>query len=969
MRKQTLFKKVISLAVAAAMAVSVCTAALADNDETPQEGNGISLVDSGTDEELTDEQLIAAIQTLINDLPNADGVTNENLDNVNAKLAEIKTKLQKIKDKNAINNLDSAYWDKVDAVSKKVDEQLIAAIKTLIEDLPNADGVTNQNLDIVNAKLAEIKTKLQKINDYNAVDSLDSAYWDKVDAVSEKVEELKKSESVEPEVTDVVATIDNKKYASLEKAFDAVDTAGTSVEIVLQKDVTDAPKLSAINGTTVTVNLNNHSITFAEDAYFDVGGNRTLNLTGTGVVAESTAKYAPVYVTGSADYTNNKAVVNVGEGVTLQGWAGVFVDKFKYNSGIEVNIAGTLNALGDGTAVYVNGGITNVDDKAPVINIQSTAKLTSANGCGMYLAGYANTTIADGASITGTTGIEIRAGKLTVNGGTITGTAASTTVTANGNGSTTQGTGVAIAQHTSCLPIEVTINNGTITGATALNEANPQNNGSDATAKESISVVGGNFVGAISSATVNGFISGGTFSQAFNTDYVKSGYMLGQNEDKSFSVGKTPDPTPAPTATPEPTATPTATPAPTAAPVEIKPAAPVINDTALKDVTPEEKEKLVEAAESATISESKELANNETVQNVAKSADDYIAADGTVKDTLNEDIQKAADASPELKAAAANDISDITLVSAPYLAVTPQKSDDGTLVFDIKLYCALKATTDPDNMTAANTCTLKTEKVKDAPVMNITLDVSKAYSGNELNTLYVRHVTESGAVYYYKAYSKGNGIIEFTNPHGFSTFTVLSDTRVAKVKLAGKEYVYDIAGIGVEFPHPDMPGYTYKGYQFDGISGSYTTLTEELFNKLAAAGKTVSATATFSAIATPAPAATAAAPEATAAPTATPAPTPDDSQYYTCKDCGHHNWTATADGYKCDTCGRVETKQLSGYKNVKGTYTPTASAAAAKTTSAIPQTSDTMPIVPIAIVMIAALLGLGVTLYMKKKHN
>ena len=54
---------------------------------------------------------------------------------------------------------------------------------------------------------------------------------------------------------------------------------------------------------------------------------------------------------------------------------------------------------------------------------------------------------------------------------------------------------------------------------------------------------------------------------------------------------------------------------------------------------------------------------------------------------------------------------------------------------------------------------------------------------------------------------------------------------------------------------------------------------------------------------------------------------------------------------------------------MKGTYTPTASAAAAKTTSAIPQTSDTMPIVPIAIVMIAALLGLGVTLYMKKKHN
>ena len=471
-------------------------------------------------------------------------------------------------------------------------------------------------------------------------------------------------------------------------------------------------------------------------------------------------------------------------------------------------------------------------------------------------------------------------------------------------------------------------------------------------AQGKVSITNGNFSGGINGVQADTIsISGGTFAVKPDESYLAEGYTV-EEKDGKFNVVKKVVATP--------------TPAPTAKPVEVKPAAPVVNDTALKDVTNEEKEKLVEAAKSATISESKELANNETVQNVAKSADDYIAADGTVKDTLKEDIRKAADAPEELKKAAEANISDITLVSAPYLAVTPQKSEDGTLVFDIKLYCALKATTDPDNMTAENTCTLKTEKVKDAPVMNITLDVSKAYSGNELNTLYVRHVTESGAVYYYKAYSKGNGIIEFTNPHGFSTFTVLSDTRVAKVKLAGKEYGYDIAGIGVEFPHPDMPGYAYKGYQFDGISGSYTTLTEELFNKLAAAGKTVSATATFSAIATPAPAA---APEATAAPTATPAPTPDDSQYYTCKDCGHHNWTATADGYKCDTCGRIETKQLSGYKNVKGTYTPTASAAAAKTTSAIPQTSDTMPIVPIAIVMIAALLGLGVTLYMKKKKN
>ena len=75
-------------------------------------------------------------------------------------------------------------------------------------------------------------------------------------------------------------------------------------------------------------------------------------------------------------------------------------------------------------------------------------------------------------------------------------------------------------------------------------------------------------------------------------------------------------------------------------------------------------------------------------------------------------------------------------------------------------------------------------------------------------------------------------------------------------------------------------------------------------------------------------------------------------------------------GYKCDTCGHLESaKQLSGYANVKGVYTPqTTSAAQAAKASTIPQTSDDMPIIPIVVISIA-LLGLGVTAYLKKKQN
>ena len=43
--------------------------------------------------------------------------------------------------------------------------------------------------------------------------------------------------------------------------------------------------------------------------------------------------------------------------------------------------------------------------------------------------------------------------------------------------------------------------------------------------------------------------------------------------------------------------------------------------------------------------------------------------------------------------------------------------------------------------------------------------------------------------------------------------------------------------------------------------------------------------------------------------------------------------------------------------------------AAAKTMSAIPQTSDDMPVTALTVIALAALLGLGVTVVMKRKHE
>lgn len=97
--------------------------------------------------------------------------------------------------------------------------------------------------------------------------------------------------------------------------------------------------------------------------------------------------------------------------------------------------------------------------------------------------------------------------------------------------------------------------------------------------------------------------------------------------------------------------------------------------------------------------------------------------------------------------------------------------------------------------------------------------------------------------------------------------------------------------------------------------------------------------------------------------------------YYTCPACGYHDWTAGVDGYKCNHCGYVESvKQLSGYGNVKGVYEPKTSAAAAQsasaTSSAIPQTSDAMPVGLLGgVTVVAAAAFAALFVLRKRKHN
>ena len=145
--------------------------------------------------------------------------------------------------------------------------------------------------------------------------------------------------------------------------------------------------------------------------------------------------------------------------------------------------------------------------------------------------------VIEGGNITGDTGIEIRAGTLTITGGFINSSASAYSVKANNNGATTIGAAVAVAQHTTRLPIAVNISGGAFTGPLGLSESNPQGNPLAAVSQVSMAVSGGVFNSddCIRSQDCKGFITGGVFSRPLDTLYLSPGARLVTNGDGTYS--------------------------------------------------------------------------------------------------------------------------------------------------------------------------------------------------------------------------------------------------------------------------------------------------------------------------------------------------------------------------------------------------------------------------------------------------
>ena len=204
----------------------------------------------------------------------------------------------------------------------------------------------------------------------------------------------------------------------------------------------------------------------------------------------------------------------------------------------ELTINGKIT--GDNGAT-INGTITTNTNKVTVNGTIDVA------GHALYLAGNGITDINNGACVKGDAGIEIRAGVLNINGGTVESTGTYSVPSANGNGTTASGAALIVAEHTTNQGITVNVNSGNIKAASAgkaIAVSDPQSTGGN---DVKLNVAGGNVVGGIqveeSIETAKPVaVTGGTFSSdvsAYTADNTPVAFTFneGTSNNRTYYVG------------------------------------------------------------------------------------------------------------------------------------------------------------------------------------------------------------------------------------------------------------------------------------------------------------------------------------------------------------------------------------------------------------------------------------------------
>ena len=891
MRKQTHLKKAVSLALAAAMAVSVCTTALADE---------AGVTDVTENESVSEVQEEAATQATDPEPEAGNGTAVYTEGNVAQNVAQIG---------------DEMFTSFAAALNKA--EELDNAVITLLADVSIDDPIDTSRLIGVNfCLLKEGKSLTLDLNGKH-----------------------------------IIVTGDRGKGDGSHRAFDNYGNLTIQDTSAGAAGYMQARNLNNKSGATLT--LLSGTLIGSDDyggsgVWNEAGATFTMNGGTLKTAGAADNKYCPTPLVNYGTATLNAGMLD-GKQINLDVYGGTAT------VASAVKFSGTTNSNFPSVKVSVNedtGTVGNVTLTGVTINsvngscIENEGAIATLNNCT-----FTETDVNDQQMYTANAVAVSYGGTVTINGGSYTGFKYGAYVYNSGG--------------------TIKITDGTF-GATTVLKADNYNSYYDEDVAEDkrfskIEVTDGKFSGAYGIGDQSTLaISAGYFTNEVDPKYIVTGKVCNKLDEfyegtYGYQVG-------------------------------VKRAVEVKTDVAVKE--PDVKQPAETIAEDKK-DDAKDVASN-TKLATTSTAGETNKTEETLTKKSQEVVSKVEDsakerAETEYGGTVGTLEPEMAYVVRPYLEIEPKAysgtpdADGKVLTLDITPKYDLVLTnqktadeakkdstvikTEGENRNAVTVAEKQDLEIKKGEEVNLSIEVNDTVkTALEGKNVFILHDHE-GEKFVYEA-KLVDKTISFTNPNGFSEFTVLAvnPTDVTQINFEGdnKSYGMDAVSAMNPFPTASKDGYTFKGWMIDGKV--YTNMCYDLWSPTAA--KT--ATAVFeknpvtsdNSSSTPAPAATA-------------APSVGGNEvYYTCVACGHHDWTATAEGYKCNYCGHLESvKQLSGYANVKGVYEPKTSTAkaaaksAVKSSSAIPQTSDDMPIVPIAVIAIAALLGLGVTVVLKRKHN
>ena len=326
--------------------------------------------------------------------------------------------------------------------------------------------------------------------------------------------------------------------ASTPAAFDLAGAISAATAENNTVTLTSDVELSAgvvINksGVDLVIDLNGHKIS-GSSQLFDIYSPVTFKNGTIDVTYNGSSSICVMWLNGGAKLAlENGVTVNAAKSTGATG--SVFaVGLWSDCNGAELTINGKIT--GDNGAT-INGNITTNTNK---VAVNGTIEVT---GHALYLAGNGTTNINNGACVKGDAGIEIRAGVLNINGGTVESTGTYSVPSANGNGTTASGAALIVAEHTTNQGIIVNVNSGNIKAANngkAIAVSDPQSTGGN---DVKLNVAGGNVVGGIQvEESIKDAkpvaVSGGTFKDTTGAKVDVSEYLAaGKQQNIDGSVG------------------------------------------------------------------------------------------------------------------------------------------------------------------------------------------------------------------------------------------------------------------------------------------------------------------------------------------------------------------------------------------------------------------------------------------------